>query len=694
MEALLLEILTELREKGCLDDKRFAQIIHRHNKRLSGTERQFSKKRLLPYYLKVKETDLARWAGWNIDQATEKRLCQVLRVKPRRTASGVATITVITKPWRCSSDCLYCPSDLRMPKSYLSDEPACQRAERNYFDPYLQVASRLRALTHMGHATDKVELIILGGTWSDYPAKYQLWFVTELFRALNDGGDSGGGGGRDVGSGGDGDGHDGGDGDGGGGDVEQNARMRRAFYKDKGLDNRAEKLSKLIKEKQQEVDGGALTYNQAIGQLYAKSDTWQDIAAEQVATFDELAAQHSINRTAQHRVVGLVVETRPDTITADSLRLLRRLGCTKIQTGIQSLNPAILKLNNRSIGLGRIRESFELLRIFGFKIHVHFMANLYGSTPDEDKRDYHRLVTDEAYLPDEVKLYPCALVAGTGLVERYRAGVWRPYGEGELIDLLMTDTLTTPAFMRISRMVRDISAKDIIAGNRKANLRQLVENRIEAADESIAEMRYREISTSSTDLERLALETIAYKTTVSDEYFLQWVTPENRLVGFLRLSLPSIDYVRRHQEILPVGPHEAMIREVHIYGKVAPLRKAGKDEQKDARVRERKGEARDGERTSGAKDGTHPQSPEEGAQHLGLGKQLIEAACEIAHTRGYHHINVISAVGTKDYYQNLGFEDGALYQQMPLNASRGKNDSPSVPLAAPVPSVLSLFDHA
>jgi elongator complex protein 3 len=212
-------------------------------------------------------------------------------------------------------------------------------------------------------------------------------------------------------------------------------------------------------------------------------------------------------------------------------------------------------------------------------------------------------------------------------------------------------------------MVRDISAQDIMAGNRKANLRQLVEGRIEASGGSIAEMRYREISTSETDLERLTLEAIAYETTVSDEHFLQWVTPENRLVGFLRLSLPSVDYVCRHQAVLPVGSREAMIREVHVYGKVAPLRKTGEDEQPHG--------SEDGVQLRGSKNGTqshsHPHNPGEGAQHLGLGKQLIEAACDIARAQGYQKINVISAVGTRDYYQNLGFKDGNLYQQMPLS---------------------------
>jgi elongator complex protein 3 len=489
-----------------------------------------------------------------------------------------------------------------MPKSYLSDEPACQRAERNYFDPYLQVVSRLQALTHMGHITDKIELIVLGGTWSDYPAGYQIWFVSELFRALNDGDR-----------------------------VEQNAAERRGFYRGKGLSYRKEDLLERVGEKQQEVNSGVLGYNRAIEQLYYHNSILRDIASQQVLGFDDLDKQHIINETAEHRVVGLAIETRPDTVTCENLKLLRRLGCTKVQIGIQSLNPEVLRLNNRRISLDKIREAFGLLRIFGFKIHAHFMVNLYGSSPEEDKQDYRHFVTEAPYLPDEVKLYPCALVEGTRLCQHYADGTWLPYSEDELLDILVADTLNTPPFIRISRMIRDISAHDILAGNKKANLRQLVEHKIEGTDESIAEMRYREISTSETDVEGLELVTIAYETSVTDEYFLQWVTPENRIAGFLRLSLPKREYVRECQAELPVEPDEAMIREVHIYGKVAKMHGTG-----------------------------------EGAQHLGLGRQLIETACDIAKARGYQKLNVISSVGTRDYYRSLGFSDNDLYQQMDL----------------------------
>jgi len=161
MELILLEIIEELKAGGSFDEQSLAYAINRHNKLRAPGEKNYVKKRLLPYYLKVKEAEPERWEEWAVDPATERCLFALLQMKPRRTASGVATITVMTKPWKCTSDCIYCPNDVRMPKSYLGDEPVCQRAERNYFDPYLQVTSRLRALTQMGDLTDKVELIVL-----------------------------------------------------------------------------------------------------------------------------------------------------------------------------------------------------------------------------------------------------------------------------------------------------------------------------------------------------------------------------------------------------------------------------------------------------------------------------------------------------------------------------------------------------
>lgn len=102
-----------------------------------------------------------------------------------RSLSGVSIITVLTKPFPCPGKCIYCPTEARMPKSYLADEPAAARALGLMFDPYQQVAQRILALKNNGHPTDKVELIVKGGTWNSYPIKYQYWFIARCFEACN-----------------------------------------------------------------------------------------------------------------------------------------------------------------------------------------------------------------------------------------------------------------------------------------------------------------------------------------------------------------------------------------------------------------------------------------------------------------------------------------------------------------------------
>ena len=115
----------------------------------------------------------------------DKNLLERIRMKPVRTLSGVTTVTVLTKPYPCPGKCIFCPTDVRMPKSYLPDEPGAMRALEHNFDPFTQVQSRINALETLGHPTDKIELLILGGTWSSYRRDYQEWFVRRCFDAMN-----------------------------------------------------------------------------------------------------------------------------------------------------------------------------------------------------------------------------------------------------------------------------------------------------------------------------------------------------------------------------------------------------------------------------------------------------------------------------------------------------------------------------
>lgn len=611
MEKTLHNILGEIRRTNApLAPDALDRIIRARNREVAGPVRYVAKKKLLPFYQEVKEHRPERWRTWGVSPAEEALLVRTLQVKPRRTASGVATVTVLTKPWPCSSACLYCPNDVRMPKSYLHDEPACQRAERNWFDPYLQVTARLRTLHQMGHVTDKVELIVLGGTWSDYPEAYQIWYMHELFRALNDISCET--------------------------TVDRESETRRTQYRDAGIACERDDLANWAAKAQARVTAGDASYNETVRSLYAcgthaDGNGWAAAAQWQTATFSQLEALQHENESAKHRCVGLVVETRPDAVTPKRLAMLRRLGCTKLQMGIQSLDERILAANHRGIGIDRMQQAFELARIFGFKTHAHFMTNLLGATPESDAADYRRMVEHPAFKPDEIKLYPCALVDGTGLVAHWRDGSWRPYTEQELVNLLAEDVLVTPPFTRISRMIRDISAHDIMTGNKKVNLRQLVDLELAKRPQPVQEIRSREIAFGAAASDEFSLSEIAYETTNTHEVFLQWTTPDNRIAGFLRLSMPNADYVGAHVADLPIDAGEVMIREVHVYGRVAGLHQGGQN-----------------------------------AQHRGLGRMLIERACNIARENGYTAINVISAIGTRGYYRKQGFTDNGLYQQRSL----------------------------
>ncbi|NPD31350.1 tRNA uridine(34) 5-carboxymethylaminomethyl modification radical SAM/GNAT enzyme Elp3 [Eggerthellaceae bacterium zg-1084] len=607
MEELLLDILALLREGAHLDAATLARLVRARNVDVREVSQHVSKKGLHPFYLRVKRDDPERWRSWEIDESLERRLLDAIRVKPRRTASGVATITVIARPWPCGGDCLFCPNDVRMPKSYLSDEPACQRAERCFFDPFLQVSVRLAALGDMGHPVDKVELIVLGGTWCDYPAPYRRWFVRELFAALNCSN----------------------------AERAAEAEARRARYRSAGLTTDPQRLAARASDAQQRVNEGRTTYAQALAELYGPNTPWHDLTAWQQADQGEVECQHRLNERAAHRVVGLVVETRPERVSAAGLAAMRQLGCTKVQIGVQTLDERALEACGRLAAPAQIARAFALIRLHGFKIHAHLMPNLPGSDPAADLRAYRTLTSDPRFCPDEVKLYPCMLVEGTRLGALHENGRWTPYDEATLTSLLAECVVEAPPYLRISRMVRDISAHDIVAGVKRTNLRQQVERAVRQSGRPVDEVRYRELATDRADARRARLRAHRYDADVAREVFLEWVLPDERILGFLRLSLPTAHGARvMEEEGLPTCASHAMIREVHVYGAAAPLH-----------------------RTSG------------GAQHQGLGRALVERACRIAQDEGFAHVSVISAVGTRDYYRRLGFRDDGMYQSRDL----GKN---------------------
>jgi elongator complex protein 3 len=540
-ERELLAVVGEIARTPHLDARGLDRILKRHPRDGCGL---FSRSELIAGFRRF-----AASHGWGRD---EEAFVASLRLRPVRTQSGVTPVTVLTKPHPCPGRCIFCPDDVRMPKSYLSAEPGAQRAADNGFDPYRQTWNRLAAYRDTGHPVDKVELIVLGGTWSSYPEPYRLGFVKRCLDALDDFG--------------------------------------------RGADGRA-------------------VANRA----------------PVAASWDALERAQRRNEGAACRCVGLAVETRPDRLSQAEVLRIRRLGATKVQIGVQSLSDRVLALNRRGHDVAATRRAFRRLRSAGFKIHAHWMPNLLGSSPGEDVAEFARLFDDPDFRPDELKVYPCSLVASADLMAPYRRGAWRPYREAELVEVLVACLQAAPRYCRLTRMVRDFSADDIVAGSRTGNLREEAERRLRERGGASREIRSREIRRRPVERGELRLVATDYATAVGDEVFLEFVTPEDRIAAFLRLSLPRV----------PAFVEEirgsALVREVHVYGAAVAI----------------------GRRAAGR------------AQHRGLGRTLLAEAAARARAAGFADLAVISAVGTRPYYRGLGFRDGVLYQHRCLTGAPG-----------------------
>ena len=491
-----------------------------------------------------------------------------IRMKPVRTLSGVTTVTVLTKHYHCPGQCIFCPDDIRMPKSYLPDEPGAMRGLHHKFDPYEQVTSRMEALRAVGHPTDKIELLILGGTWSAYKRDYQEWFIKRCFDALNE--------------------------------TQEDTRKNT---------KREEK--------------------------YAIRHT------QYVLERDSLPQAQKFNETARHRNVGLVVETRPDEITVDELKWFRYLGVTKVQMGAQSLDDEILALNKRGHTVADLYKAMILLRAGGFKIVLHWMPNLLGATIESDKKDFLRLW--DGIAPDELKIYPTQLLENTELYEAWKRGEYKPYRMQELIDLIADLKTSVPRYCRINRVIRDIPSTNVVEGNKRTSLRQDVHDEMKKRGTKCECLRCREVRGQEVEIEKLKLDDLVYlphpilppsgEETFSPprgelkeggEHFISFITPDDKVAGFLRLSLPN-----KNAPDLGMADLEksAIIREVHVYGQSLKV---------------------------GAEEGG-------AAQHAGLGTRLLTIAEQIANAHSFERIAVISAVGTRKYYLERGFRRGESY---------------------------------
>jgi len=293
---------------------------------------------------------------------------------------------------------------------------------------------------------------------------------------------------------------------------------------------------------------------------------------------------------------------------------MRELGCTRVEIGVQATNDKILKLNKRGHGIAEITKATKLLKNFGFKVTYHIMPGLPGSNPAKDFQMFKQIFSDERFRPDQIKFYPTVVTKNSLIYKWWKQSKYKPYSNKVLYNLIIKCKKIIPPYVRVIRLIRDIPAESIMAGNLITNLRQVMKDKgIKCGCIRCREAR-------ELPLKNPKLNMIEYKASAGKEYFISYEN-EKILYGFCRLRLPH--FVRTQnfafQRNLAFLQGAALIRELHVYGELTPAGKAGK------------------------------------VQHTGLGKKLLTEAEKISQKNGFKKIVVISGIGVRNYYRKLGY---------------------------------------
>jgi len=459
---------------------------------------------------------LAAFPGEKLTPAIKKLLLK----KPTRTLSGVTPVAVMIRPeGSCGHGCIYCPAAGLAAKSYTGYEPAARRARQCGFDSALQASERVAQFEGGGHATDKCEVIVMGGTFLETDPRYKRSFIKGVYDGLNG----------------------------------------------------------------------------------KKAKT--------------LAGAIALNEKAEHRAVGLTIETRPD-VCVPYIGEMLSYGATRVELGVQHADDRIYRMIKRGHKVQDVIDSTRELKDSAFKVLYHIMPGLPGSSPEKDIAFVKKLFEDGRFRPDMLKIYPTLVVGGTELSAMAKRGEFEPYTAEEAADVISEFYRHIPEYVRVMRIQRDIPADRIEKGVKKGNLRELVEEKIREKKIVPREIRYREVGLrgGSEQFRDFSLARLDYAASGGKETFLSFENGDGIIAGFIRLRLP------RKSGREEIGGATALVRELHVYGSEVPLEADGD------------------------------------VQHKGLGAALLAEAERIAQDAGKEKMVIISGVGVREYYRKHGYE--------------------------------------
>ncbi len=456
----------------------------------------------------------------------DRKILKHLITKPTRTISGVAVCAIMTKPLKCPhGKCAICPGGPssffgNMPQSYTGKEPAARRAIRNNFDPYLQVMNRLEQYIMTGHVPDKLELIIMGGTFPSFKKTYQDYFIKYALKAMND--------------------------------------FSKMFFRNDNLN--LEKFKKFF-----EMPGN-FQDDKRVRRIQKK--------LMKLKSKTTLEKEQEKNESSKIRCVGLTIETRPDYAKLEHANQMLRLGATRVELGVQTVYDDVLEKIERGHSVQDSINATQTLKDTGFKVNYHMMLGLPGSDGKKDINSFKKIFSDNNFKPDMLKIYPCMVLKGTKIYKWWRNKKYKPITTEKAVEIITEIKRFVPPYVRIMRIQRDIPTYLTEAGVDRNNLRQYVEKELKIKNIKCNCIRCREVGhkliKENINLKNIKLKVLEYDASNGKEFFISYDDMKNdALIGFCRLRFPS-QSLRKE-----ITNKSALIRELHIFGSAIALGKKG-----------------------------------------------------------------------------------------------------------------------
>ena len=584
-------------------------------------QRSFAKKNnldTLPSKSQILQVYFDLVKEWKIDKNSDFEL--LLRKRAIRSMSGIVSVQVLTKPYPCPSHCIFCPNDPEMPKSYIKSEPGAMRAWLNQFDPIKQVYNRLYSLQQTGHKTDKIEMIVLGGTWDFYPDDYKREFIQRLYDACNTFSQL---------------------------EIEnkvQNSDRKYSFQvKNEDQIQLSSSLSEAVKLNETaenriigltiETTPPFVTHancRERREMWVTRIEMWVQSTDDQILDLNKrwhtlAEIKIAMNRLRQY---GFKI----------SIHIMPGLYGSNVDKDIQTFRDIYTDKNIKPDEI----KFYPTSVIPNTELYTLYLEWKYQPITTEEisqiiRQTFREIIPPYTRIKRLIRDIPATEISAgsnvTNLSQLMHETLLKEYQKSD-------QNYRSNFYQRLYPNLQVFENEDVFIQQCLAQDSDDIKSLILGVQPNLSDFRHfvsldtrsREMRNKTEQTEHLNLVVRKYRSGVGEEYFISFEDELGYLYGFTRLLM-----IEEDQSIKREGLWKkiALIRELHVYGSLQSLKQV---EDQNVKV-----------------------------QHTGLGKQLLSLAEKISQVAWYERLSVISGVWVREYYAKLGYKLDWTYMVKDLN---------------------------